>query len=151
MSDLAPDVRARLESSWKSVSDDAGTVPHQSGGVVLRVGLVEAGHLHPDGVLHLSFPRPERDRLVNEGAVQPHPDMPDSTWVSFIVRDASDLPHALDLLKLARDARARGGHVPEPETPTPSAGGAPVSEQQIDEASAESFPASDPPSVSHET
>jgi hypothetical protein len=78
---------------WPGVT--AGT--HRFGGREFRVGKREIGHLHGDRVADLPFPRSVRDELVSRGEVSSHHHLPDSGWVSFYIRDETDVPALLGL------------------------------------------------------
>ena len=127
---------------------------HRLGGTEFRFGRGEIGHLHPEGFLDVAFPKPIRDELVAAGRAAPHHALPESGWVSYRIRTEADVPRALDLLRLAWDvrhevARRREGEAERParaEVPAASGGEQP-SEEALDEALEESFPASDPPAV----
>jgi hypothetical protein len=83
----------------------AGTTaaPHRFGGVELRLGRREIGHLHGDEVADVPFPRRVRDRLVADGRAAAHHWLPDSGWVTFRMTRDEDVPQALELLRLSYD------------------------------------------------
>ena len=89
-------------SSWNGVT----VHPHRFGGVEFRVGHRELGHVHRDGLADLPFPVRIRERLVAEGAAEPHHILPDSGWVSFRVRSDADVPHAIELFRLNYERRS---------------------------------------------
>ena len=132
---------------WPGVS----LTPHRFGGTAFRLGRGELGHVHPNGFLDIAFPKPVRDELIASHRVEPHHVLPKSGWVTFRLHGDADVASALDLLRLARDARSEPRARPE-ESPgdgrglEPSAGETPR-EAALDEAIEESFPASDPPAV----
>jgi hypothetical protein len=66
-------------SSWDGVT----VHPHRFGGVEFRLGRRVFGHVHRNGLVDLPFPVRVRERLVAEGAAEPHHILPDSGWVSF--------------------------------------------------------------------
>jgi hypothetical protein len=84
-------------ASWDGVE----TRPHRFGGVELRLGRRELGHLHPGGVADLPFPRRIRDMLVETGRAEPHHVLPESGWVTRRVRSAEDASEVVDLFRLS--------------------------------------------------
>ena len=80
--------------------------PHRFGGVELRLGRRELGHLHGDGLADLPFRRVVRDMLVETGRASPHHVMPDSGWVSKRIDSAEDEAEAVELFRLSYE-RAR--------------------------------------------
>jgi Family of unknown function (DUF5519) len=93
--------------SWPGVT----SAPHRFGGLELRYGRRELGHLHGDRLADLPFPRRVRDELVAAGRARPHHVLPESGWVSRPLRDGSDEAHVIALFRLgyerARLAEAR--------------------------------------------
>ena len=86
-------------SSWTGVT----VHPHRFGGVELRVGRRELGHLHGDRLADLPLPVRVRERLVAEGKAQRHHILPDSGWVSVPIRGAADVARVIDLFRLNYD------------------------------------------------
>jgi hypothetical protein len=82
---------------WPGVTE----APHQFGGVEFRLGKRELGHVHGDYLADLPFPVRIREELVAQGRAMPHHILPQSGWVSYPIRDASAVPGALDLFRLA--------------------------------------------------
>ena len=97
--------------SWENTSVE----PHRFGGVEYRLGKRELGHIHGDSLLDIPFPVKVRDEIVALGQAQPHHLLADSGWVSFYLKEAADIPRAIDLLRRSYDIAAlqhqkRQGH-----------------------------------------
>jgi luciferase-like monooxygenase len=123
--DSAADVITREVTSWPGVT----SLSHRFGGVEFRVDKRELGHLHGNHHADLPFPVKIREQLVAADRVKPHHVLPESGWVTFYIRDAGDIARAIDLFRLNYDRpwRAEPAH------------------DIVEEASEDSFPASDPP------
>ena len=80
--------------------------PHRFGGVELRLGRRELGHLHGDALADLPFTRRLRDMLVETGRATPHRVLPDSGWVSRRLVSDEDVDEAIELFRLSYE-RAR--------------------------------------------
>ena len=79
--------------------------PHRFGGVEFLVGRRELGHLHGHRLADLPFPVRVREQLVAEGKAQPHHILPESGWVSYAIRDASDVANVIALFRLNYEKR----------------------------------------------
>jgi hypothetical protein len=102
--------------------------PHRFGGIEFRVDRRELGHLHGSRLADLPFPKRVRDELVAAGRARAHHILPESGWVTYDIRGDQDVQGAIDLFRLNYDRPwHEGAHDP------------------VDEASEDSFPASDPP------
>lgn len=88
-------------ASWDGVTVHA----HRFGGVELRLGRRELGHLHPT-IADLPFTRRIRDMLVETGRAQTHHVLPDSGWVTKAIRTREETDEAIELFRLAYE-RAR--------------------------------------------
>jgi hypothetical protein len=96
--------------SWPGVTEE----PHRFGGIEFRLGKRELGHLHGDYLADLPFPVRVREELVAAGKAMPHHILPASGWVSYPIRDATAVPGALALFRLAYDrATAKRGPAPD--------------------------------------
>jgi hypothetical protein len=84
-------------ASWDGVE----THPHRFGGVELRLGRRELGHLHPDGIVDFPFTRGIRDMLVETGRAEPHHVLPGSGWVTRRVESKADAADAVELFRLS--------------------------------------------------
>ena len=118
---------ARELLRWPGVT----AAPHRFGGVEFRLGRKELGHLHGDRLADLPFPVRLRQELVASGRAAPHHVMPESGWVSRWIDGPQDVPSVLELFRLQYE-RMSGSAAPPDIDP-------------VEEASAESFPASDAP------
>ena len=105
-----PEARQTIEETvltWPGVV----ARPHRFGGTEYRLGHREIGHIHGDHLLDIAFPKPVRDEIVAAGQAQPHHVLPDTGWVSFYLRKAEDVDHAIALLhrsyELAREQQER--------------------------------------------
>jgi hypothetical protein len=94
-------IRAEV-GSWEGVS----VHPHRFGGVELRFGRRELGHLHGDVLADLPFTRRLRDMLVETGRARAHRVLPDSGWVSRTLETEHDVEEAIELFRLSYE-RAR--------------------------------------------
>jgi predicted DNA-binding protein (MmcQ/YjbR family) len=81
-------------TSWPGVTSQ----PHRFGGVEYMIGRREVGHIHGDHLLDIPFPKKVRDDIVAAGRAQPHHVLPESGWVSFYLRQESDVEQAIALL-----------------------------------------------------
>ncbi|MGH9143914.1 MAG: luciferase family protein [Vicinamibacterales bacterium] len=86
----------REVAGWAGVT----VVPHRFGGIEFRVGRRELGHLHGSRLADLPFPVRVRERLVAEQKAQVHHILPESGWVSYVIRDHADVPGAIALFRL---------------------------------------------------
>lgn len=90
----------RLElqvSSWPEVT----THPHRFGGKEFRFKAAEIGHVHTGGIVDIPFPRSVRDALLADGLAEEHHWVPNSGWVTFRIRSAEDVSHAIWLMRLS--------------------------------------------------
>jgi hypothetical protein len=74
---------------------------HRFGGIEWRLGKVEIGHVHSNGLVDIPFTIKLRDRLVADGLAEHHHILPESGWISFWMRDDSDFERAVWLVKLS--------------------------------------------------
>lgn len=78
---------------------------HRFGGVEFRRGRREFAHLHGCGLLDLRLGVAQARSCVAAGQAEPHHVLGASAWVSFWLRSEGQIPEALALLRLARDAQ----------------------------------------------
>lgn len=85
--------------------------PHRFGGVEYVIGQRELGHIHGDALVDIPFPKRVRHELVAAKRAEPHHILPDTGWVSFYLRQESDVEQAIALLKesyeIARRQKSR--------------------------------------------
>jgi hypothetical protein len=84
-------------SGWQHVS----VLPHRFGGMEFRSGDAEIGHVHPNGIVDIPFPRSVRDALLADGLAEEHHWVPNSGWITFRIRSEEDLDHAVWLMRLS--------------------------------------------------
>lgn len=96
-------VIAGIVRQWEGVE----VVPHRFGGVELRLGMREVGHVHVGGVADLLVSVRLRRDLVAAGRALAHHTLPQSGWISFRIRSEHDIPHAVELFRLNYE-RLRG-------------------------------------------
>lgn len=96
-------VIAGIVRQWEGVD----VVPHRFGGVELRLGMREVGHVHVGGVADLLVSVRLRRDLVAAGRAMAHHTLPQSGWISFRIRSEHDIPHAVELFRLNYE-RLRG-------------------------------------------
>jgi len=89
------------EAITKAVTAWGGVTakPHRFGGVEYAIGSREIGHIHGDDLVDIPFPKRIRDELVYAGRAQPHHILPKTGWVSFYLREATDIEKAIRLLE----------------------------------------------------
>jgi hypothetical protein len=81
-------------TSWPGVTSQ----PHRFGGVEYLIGKREIGHIHGDHLVDIPFPKKVRDEIIAIGRAQPHHILPETGWVSFYLRQESDVEQAITLL-----------------------------------------------------
>jgi hypothetical protein len=96
MSDTIHKAIVREVSAWPGVT----TGRHRFGGTEFRHGRRELGHLHGSRLADLPFPLLVRNELVAAGRVEPHHIHPESGWVSYYIRDESDVARVVALFRL---------------------------------------------------
>jgi len=89
----------REVSAWPGVTIG----PHRFGGVEVRLGRRELGHLHGNRLADLPFPVRVREQLVAAGKAEAHHVLPQSGWVSYFIRDETDVARVVALFRLNYD------------------------------------------------
>ena len=82
-------------TSWPGVTSQ----PHRFGGVEFGIGRREIGHILGNHLVDIPFPKKVRDDIVAAGRAQPHHILPETGWVSFYLRQESDVEQAIILLR----------------------------------------------------
>jgi len=96
MADSIHQAIVREVSAWPGVT----TGRHRFGGTEFRLGRRELGHLHGSRLADLPFPLLVRNDLVAAGRAEPHHIHPESGWVSYFIRDATDIAAVVALFRL---------------------------------------------------
>lgn len=91
-------------TSWPGVTSQPHRVPgtvrqDRCGGVEYRIGKREIGHIHGDHLVDIPFPKRVREQIVAAGRAQPHHILPESGWISFYLRQETDVEQAIALLR----------------------------------------------------
>src|SRR2546426_8013315 len=98
----AESIVARIQhevASWPGVTAEA----HRGGMVFFHAGRREIGHLHGNRLADLPFPVRVREQLVAAGKAEPHHVLPQSGWVSYFIRDETDVARVVALFRLNYD------------------------------------------------
>ena len=85
--------------AWKGVTSG----PHRFGGLEFTLGKREIGHLHGNRQADIPFPVKIREKLVREGKAEQHHILPQSGWISFYLREETDIQKAIELFKQSYD------------------------------------------------
>jgi len=102
--DTIHDAIVREVSTWPGVT----VGQHRFGGTEFRFGHRELGHLHGDRLADLPFPLLIREELVAAGRAQAHHIHRESGWVSYRIRDQSDVERVVGLFRLNYERPWRG-------------------------------------------
>jgi hypothetical protein len=112
MAESIQDQIVREVTAWPGVTQ----APHRFGGIELRVGRRELGHLHGNRLADLPFPVKIREQLVAAGKAEPHHVLPASGWVSCFIRDPGDVAGVIALFRLNYDRPWNSRVAPPGET-----------------------------------
>jgi hypothetical protein len=88
-------------STWPGIH----TSIHKFGGLQFNFNKKEIGHIHSNGLLDILFSKKIKSELILKGRARDHHIFKDSGWVSFYIKDESDLEEAMSLLKLSYDIK----------------------------------------------
>lgn len=86
-------------TSWDGVEANS----HRFEGVEFMMGRIEIGHIHGDKLADLPFPKKVRDELIESGRAQPHHVLPESGWVSRLIKSESEVDDVIALFRLNYD------------------------------------------------
>jgi hypothetical protein len=84
-------------TAWPGMSAQ----PHRFGGIEFNLGSVEVGHVHFNGMVDIPFNSKLRNQLIAEQRAEPHHLLKDTGWISFYIREESDVERALWLFRLS--------------------------------------------------
>jgi hypothetical protein len=90
----AMDAVRDVVASWDGVTAHE----HRFGGMEFRIGRRELGHLHRS-FADLPFGRRVRDELIASGRARPHHVLPDSGWVTVLMRTPSEVGNVIELFR----------------------------------------------------
>ena len=78
---------------------------HRLGGIGFFFNGKESSHIHGNGLLDCFVGRTNRDLLISDGRALPHHVFPRSGWISFWIRGEEDFQPAVDLIRIAMEAK----------------------------------------------
>lgn len=87
----------REVSGWEGIQAE----PHRFGGTEFKLGKVEVGHIHRNGMVDIPYTRAIRDQLLAEGKAGLHHLLVDSGWMTFYVRTEADVQRAIWLYRVS--------------------------------------------------
>jgi hypothetical protein len=85
--------------SWTGVT----LQPHRFGGTEFQVNGREMGHIHGGRFADLPFPMSVRNELVKSGRALPHHILPNSGWVTFLIKEEADIAYLTQLFRMQHD------------------------------------------------
>lgn len=95
----------QLEKAVPAVFPAAQMRVHRFGGTEFFENGKELGHVHGNGLLDVRVGRRNAAELIFQGKAEPHHIFKNSGFVSFWLRNESDVASALALLQIARQRR----------------------------------------------
>jgi luciferase-like monooxygenase len=75
--------------------------PHRFGGLEFKLGSVEVGHVHLNGMVDIPFNSKIHHQLIAEGRAEPHHLLKDTGWITFYMRGEADVEQAIWLFRLS--------------------------------------------------
>jgi hypothetical protein len=87
----------QIIAGWNGIAIES----HRFGGVEFKMGKVEIGHVHSNGMVDIPFTRKIRGALVAEGVTQPHHLLAESGWITYYIRREEDVSTAVALMHLS--------------------------------------------------
>jgi hypothetical protein len=96
-------VRSDLDQIRSTVTGWPGMTaqPHRFGGTEFNLGTTEIGHMHSNGMIDIPFNSKLRTQLLTEQAAEPHHLLPETGWISFYLREPTDVERAIWLFRLS--------------------------------------------------
>lgn len=95
--------------SWPGVTSQA----HRFGGIEFRINGREMGHMHGGRFADLPFPMTIRNELVKDKRALPHHVLPNSGWVTFLIKEEADITSLINLFHIQYE-RLNGSRKPRP-------------------------------------
>lgn len=94
-------VNSASKQIYEALSKMEGVTSHKHrfGGTEYILGKREIGHVHENYLVDIPFPKQVRNEIVSSGLAEPHHILPESGWISFYIRNSSDVEKAISLLK----------------------------------------------------
>lgn len=80
---------------------DCTVTVHKYGGSQFNYKTIEFAHLHSNGLLDVLLNRNLKQKLLEEGRILDHHVFPNTGWISFYIRERSDVDYAVYLLRIA--------------------------------------------------
>jgi len=78
---------------------------HKYGGTQFNYCDKELAHLHSNGLLDILFSQQLKKELLIQGRIQNHHVFMNSGWISFYIKNESDVAYAIELLRRAYDLK----------------------------------------------
>lgn len=99
-------------SQWAGITAE----PHRFGGTEFKLGKVEIGHIHRNGMVDIPFTRAIRDQLIAENKAGYHHLLTESGWITFYIRTPADVQNAIWMFKVSYVQKSRRRGVTQDQT-----------------------------------